>query len=253
MQDVVSRTPALVVHRPERSARVRPLRPVRRRGRVRDLPLPDAAGERARLLLLARPRDRRADAPLRVVRHQVARGARRRARGIKYLISFVLPRFCDQTLERSRKAELYGRRRVRGSPSSTRSSTSSITSIPQRAGIRQFAHADGTRSPRTHGAEFYEDVAEMVARLSRVGAGSGARSISCARISRAARRATAASSRRRSGISRRSRSATWSRAQRCRSIADGVKVEPLKPLTQPALYTEDDLHIRQFTDAARGG
>ncbi len=27
-----------------------------------------------------------------------------------------------------------------------------------------------------------------------------------------------------------------------------VKVEPLKPLTQPRLYTEDDLHIRQFTD-----
>ena len=29
-----------------------------------------------------------------------------------------------------------------------------------------------------------------------------------------------------------------------------VKVEPLKPLTQPRLYTEDDLHIRQFTDSS---
>ena len=28
---------------------------------------------------------------------------------VKYLISFVLPRFCDQTLERSRKADLYPR------------------------------------------------------------------------------------------------------------------------------------------------
>jgi hypothetical protein len=26
-----------------------------------------------------------------------------------------------------------------------------------------------------------------------------------------------------------------------------VRVEPLKPFTQPVLYTEDDLHIRQFT------
>ena len=26
-----------------------------------------------------------------------------------------------------------------------------------------------------------------------------------------------------------------------------VRVEPLKPLTQPVLYTEADLHIRQFT------
>ena len=24
--------------------------------------------------------------------------------------------------------------------------------------------------------------------------------------------------------------------------------EPLKPITQPVLYSEDDLHIRQFTD-----
>jgi hypothetical protein len=27
-----------------------------------------------------------------------------------------------------------------------------------------------------------------------------------------------------------------------------VRVEPIKPLTQPVLYTEDDLHVRQFTD-----
>ncbi len=51
---------------------------------------------------------------------------------IKYLISFVLPRFCDQSLERSRKAEFYPRVRPRGSPSSTRWCTSSITSIPKK-------------------------------------------------------------------------------------------------------------------------
>jgi hypothetical protein len=27
-----------------------------------------------------------------------------------------------------------------------------------------------------------------------------------------------------------------------------LKVEPVKRVTQPVLYTEDDLHIRQFTD-----
>ena len=31
--------------------------------------------------------------------------------------------------------------------------------------------------------------------------------------------------------------------------AAGVKVEPLKRLSQPTLYTESDLHVRQFTDA----
>jgi hypothetical protein len=30
----------------------------------------------------------------------------------------------------------------------------------------------------------------------------------------------------------------------------GVKIEPLKRPGQPALYTERDLHLRQFTDAA---
>ena len=29
-----------------------------------------------------------------------------------------------------------------------------------------------------------------------------------------------------------------------------MRVEPLKPLTQPVLYTEDDLHIRQFTGSS---
>jgi hypothetical protein len=28
-----------------------------------------------------------------------------------------------------------------------------------------------------------------------------------------------------------------------------IKIEPLKPATQPVLYTEDDLHIREFTDS----
>ena len=29
-----------------------------------------------------------------------------------------------------------------------------------------------------------------------------------------------------------------------------VRVEPLKPATQPVIYTEDDLHIREFTDSS---
>jgi hypothetical protein len=27
-----------------------------------------------------------------------------------------------------------------------------------------------------------------------------------------------------------------------------IKIEPLKPPSQPVLYTEDDLHMRQFTE-----
>src|SRR5206468_7674501 len=53
-------------------ARVRPGWTVDRRGRVRHLPLSHAAGERAGVLLLARPRDEIDHAPLRVVRDEIA-------------------------------------------------------------------------------------------------------------------------------------------------------------------------------------
>ena len=106
MQDVVSRTPALVVHRPARGAGVRPLRAPRRRRRVRDLSLPDASRNRARLLLLE---DRATGELTRRSEWFVTKTPEVRvgATRIKYLISFVLPRFCEQTLERSWKAELY--------------------------------------------------------------------------------------------------------------------------------------------------
>jgi hypothetical protein len=60
-----------LVHRSLRGPRVRPLRTHRNRRAVRDVPLPDAAQQRARLLLLARSRDGRADPPFRVVHHEV--------------------------------------------------------------------------------------------------------------------------------------------------------------------------------------
>jgi hypothetical protein len=34
------------------------------------------------------------------------------------------------------------------------------------------------------------------------------------------------------------------------AVEPSVKVEPLKPLTQPVRYSEDDLHIRQFTETS---
>ena len=65
---------------------------------------------------------------------------------MKYLISFALPRFCDQSLDRSRKERFYPAAASRGWPSSTRSSTSCITSIPSSKGIRRIERGDGTYS-----------------------------------------------------------------------------------------------------------
>src|SRR6187200_2052169 len=89
---------------------------------------------------------------------------------IKYLVSFVLPRFCDQSLERSRKADLY--------PKDTPGWLAKLDTIvhelyhidPDESGIRRVSRSDGSDSPRSHGPLFYEDVAEMVDRYLHSGA-----------------------------------------------------------------------------------
>jgi hypothetical protein len=81
---------------------------------------------------------------------------------IKYLISFVLPRFCDQTLERSRKADLY--------PAGTPGWIAKLDTIvhelyhidPERGGIRRMERADGTASAHCHGQHFFRQVVSMV-------------------------------------------------------------------------------------------
>ena len=65
---------------------------------------------------------------------------------VKYLISFVLPRFCDQSLERSRKAHLYDA----DSPGWLAKLDTIVHELyhidPAETGLRQIVHADGTRA-----------------------------------------------------------------------------------------------------------
>jgi hypothetical protein len=80
---------------------------------------------------------------------------------IDYLISFTLPRFCDQTLERSRKDHFY--------PDAAPWVAKLDTVVhelyhvdPDEPGIRRIHRADGTPSAGSHGRRFFETVAEMV-------------------------------------------------------------------------------------------
>jgi hypothetical protein len=166
---------------------------------------------------------------------------------IKYLISFVLPRFCDQSLARSRKADLY----PGAAPWLAKLDTivHELYHIdPDETGIRRVARADGTNSPRSHGSMFYEDVAHMVTRY------------------RASRPDPAlyeflkndfdALKVNHGGVVATTFRTFPSFPQRYMEAVDmstadaAVKVERLKPLTQPVRYTEDDLHIRHFTDCS---
>lgn len=164
---------------------------------------------------------------------------------IKYLISFVLPRFCQQRLDRSWKAELYGR--VDPWVAKLDTIVHELYHIdPAASGIRQFA-ADGARSSRTHGPEFYEQVAAMTraylasrpdpALLDFLTMDFGALQSSYGDV-------IATTFRNFPSFPQRYMAP-------CETLSanepDGVKIEPLKRLTQPSLYTESDLHVRQFT------
>lgn len=82
-------------------------------------------------------------------------------RRIRHLISVALPRFCDQTLDRAGKQDLY----PDGAPWLARLDTvvHELYHIdPDADGIRRAVRTDGSRSRQAHGAAFYQDVAAMV-------------------------------------------------------------------------------------------
>jgi hypothetical protein len=83
---------------------------------------------------------------------------------IDYLISFALPRFCDQTLARSRKEDLYPRRLARDSMLAKLDTiVHELYHIdPDQSSIRRLERADGGRSAHSHGPVFYRSVAAMV-------------------------------------------------------------------------------------------
>ena len=80
---------------------------------------------------------------------------------IDYMVSFALPRFCDQMLARSRKQLHY-----KGQPNWVAKLDTIVHELyhidPQRPGIRRMERADGTYSANCHGDRFFADVVAMV-------------------------------------------------------------------------------------------
>lgn len=167
---------------------------------------------------------------------------------IKYLISFVLPRFCDQSLDRSRKVDLY--------PAGTPSWMAKLDTIvhelyhidPAESGIRRVSRSDGSDSPRSHGPLFYEEVAAMVKGY--------LASTPDQSLYEFLQHDFDGLTARHGGVVGTTFKNFPSFPQRYMervnmpSSDPAVKIEPLKRLTQPVLYTEDDLHVRQFTEGS---
>jgi hypothetical protein len=171
------------------------------------------------------------------------------SRPIKYMISFALPRFGDQSLDRSRKELFYP-----GADPWIAKLDTVIHELyhidPEMAGIRRFERGDCGSSAHCHGHQFFEQVAGMVhAYLA---------SNPCPDACEFLRHDFATLVQRHGGVVGTAFSTFPSFPQRyivrapdqpqCDGNADGVAIEPLIVQQQPTSYTEDDLHIRQFTD-----
>ncbi len=165
---------------------------------------------------------------------------------VKYLISFVLPRYCEQTLERSRKADLYDA----GTPGWIAKLDTVVHELfhidPAETGIRRLERADGTRSIHSHGPLFYEEVAEMVRGYLASAPDPSVYEFLQHDFHGLANRfggVVATTFRNFPSYPQR-----YMEAMQAPPADPAVRIEPLKAQTQPLIYTADDLHLRQFTE-----
>jgi hypothetical protein len=174
------------------------------------------------------------------------------ARQMKYMISFMLPRFTDQSLDRSRKERWY--------PQADGAWIAKLDTVihelfhidPEMNGIRRIDRGDGTFSPHCHSRKFFEQVSEMVTAY--------LDSRPDPEIYDFLRHDFAALEQRYGGIVGTSFRTFPSYPQRfleplevqppCDADIPGVEVEPIRVGQQPKRYTDDDLHIRQFLKEA---
>jgi hypothetical protein len=169
-------------------------------------------------------------------------------RPMKYLISFSLPRFCDQSFDRSRKERFY--------TSSTEPWLAKLDTVvhelfhidPEQNGIRRLDRADGGYSSHCHSPRFFEQVAEMVTSYLDTKPDPSTYSFLQHDFQELERKF--------GGVVGSTFRTFPSYPQRfierlatqppCEADVAGVEIEPLPPVRQPSRYTEDDLHIRLF-------
>jgi hypothetical protein len=169
-------------------------------------------------------------------------------RQVKYLISFALPRFCDQSLDKSRKERMYP-----GAEPWIAKLDTVVHELyhidPELSGIRRIERGDGTYSANCHGQRFFEQVAEMVHTY--VGNRPDPAAYDFLRDD------FGALEKRFGGVVGTSFRTYPSFPQRyiesvavqaaCEADSEGVSVEPLRTVRMPTRYTEQDLDIRQFS------
>jgi hypothetical protein len=164
-------------------------------------------------------------------------------RDVRYLLSFALPRFCDQPFDGTRKEALYP-----GAPPWIARLDSVVHELyhidPEQHGLRRLINHDGAPLEGYHSPEFFERVAELT---------------TCYLESRPPAEVLeflhcdfAGLERRYGGVVARTFRNYPSYPQRYQEPLDsqpdvaGVRVVPLTMPRQPTVYTESDLCLREF-------
>jgi hypothetical protein len=169
------------------------------------------------------------------------------SRPLKYLISFALPRFCDQSLDRTRKERFYP-----GADPWLAKLDTVVHELyhidPEQNGIRRIERGDGTYSAHSHGHRFFEQVADMV--VTYLDSRPDPETYDFLRHD------FDTLDQRFGGIVGTAFRQFPSYPQRyverlpmqppCEADTDDIEVETLRPAHHSRRYTEDDLHIRQF-------
>ena len=171
------------------------------------------------------------------------------SRTVKYMLSFTLPRFCDQSLDRSRKEKFYP-----GAEPWLAKLDTVIHELyhvdPELNGIRRIEREDGTYSAHCHGHRFFEEVAAMVnAYLATTPDPAVYDFLQSDFATLTARFGGVVGTSFRSFPSYPQRYIERLAEQlpcEADSDADAVIIEPLRPAQATTRYREDDLHIRQF-------
>lgn len=165
-------------------------------------------------------------------------------RTIDYLISFALPRFSDQSLEHSRKRELYGR--APGWLAKLDTVVHELYHIdPEGQGLRRAVLPDGNVSNKLHGPTFYQDVAHMVREYLATSPDPATYEFlryDFAGLTERYGRVVCTTFRNYPSYPQR-----YNESVPLPLEQTDLRIEPLKPVRQPTLYTERDLTRRLFT------
>lgn len=170
-------------------------------------------------------------------------------RAIKYMVSFSLPRFCDQSFDRTRKERFYA-----GSDDSWLCKLDTVVHelyhiAPDLKGIRRLDRGDGTFSANCHDHQFFSQVVEMVqAYLASDPDPATYEFLRHDFVSLEAQFGGVVGTAFRTFPSFPQRYIEPLAAQpACDPAIAHVAVEPVRVRRQPCRYTEDDLHTRHFT------